>query len=681
MQIKGIKLRNIRSYLNEEIEFPEGTVMLSGDIGSGKSTILYAIDFALFGITKDLSGSSLLRHGAREGTVELNFEVDGKNVVITRNLRRGESVTQSFGSIVVDGTRRELTAVELKQKILELLQYPQELLTKKSLIYRYTVYTPQDEMKSILLGDDAGRVDTLRKVFGIDKYKRIGDNAEQFLKQVRSTVKNLREAVSVMEERKQELNNMRKQQTQLGDDIGAAAGKLTEVQKKLQGMKQQIMIVEKELALHQEQQKELKVIETALEHYRRDEQNSRREIPLLEGEVNELEKNTKGKEIKNDEENIRNLEEKAKKAEERIKISRLKMQECIVKMQASEKNIMDIEKLDKCPLCKQSVSLKHKQDVKKSEEEKINENKRLMNELENEEKMLTKPAEQLKLEIETGRKRMHERGLLTLQMKLIEEKRGKIKDLTDGLASTTKQIEEHEKKQRQLMTALKSLQGREKELADFRENFEEMQDSERHFLMEKVSLEKEKSVLERDMRKITDEIERLEKQEMQMNELSRLHDWIDSCFVKTMEVLERRVMLKVHHDFDSLFQKWFGMLVESELMKVRLDDAFSPVIEQNGYETDYSFLSGGEKTAAALAYRLALNQVINNIVGVIKTRDLLILDEPTDGFSSEQLDRMRGLIDELDAKQIILVSHEDKIESFVNTVIRIEKQEHVSKAS
>ena len=46
---------------------------------------------------------------------------------------------------------------------------------------------------------------------------------------------------------------------------------------------------------------------------------------------------------------------------------------------------------------------------------------------------------------------------------------------------------------------------------------------------------------------------------------------------------------------------------------------------------------------------------------MIKTRDLLILDEPTDGFLEQQLDRMRDLLDELDAKQIILVSHEDKI--------------------
>ncbi|MBI4174550.1 MAG: hypothetical protein HY517_02805, partial [Candidatus Aenigmarchaeota archaeon] len=63
----------------------------------------------------------------------------------------------------------------------------------------------------------------------------------------------------------------------------------------------------------------------------------------------------------------------------------------------------------------------------------------------------------------------------------------------------------------------------------------------------------------------------------------------------------------------------------------------------------------------------------------IKTKDLLILDEPTDGFSSEQLDRIRDVIAELALKQIILVSHEPKIDTFVDNVIRVYKEDHVSR--
>ena len=118
-----------------------------------------------------------------------------------------------------------------------------------------------------------------------------------------------------------------------------------------------------------------------------------------------------------------------------------------------------------------------------------------------------------------------------------------------------------------------------------------------------------------------------------------------------------------------------------EQLSVRIDEAFSPVIEQNGYVTEYTNLSGGEKTAVALAYRLALNKVINALIDSIKTKDLLILDEPTDGFSREQLDRLRDVIAELGLRQIILVSHEPKIDTLADSVIKVFKEDHVSRVA
>ena len=63
----------------------------------------------------------------------------------------------------------------------------------------------------------------------------------------------------------------------------------------------------------------------------------------------------------------------------------------------------------------------------------------------------------------------------------------------------------------------------------------------------------------------------------------------------------------------------------------------------------------------------------------IKTRNLVILDEPTDGFSDQQLDKMRDVLNELDVKQLIIVSHEQKIEGFVENVIRFKKEHGISR--
>jgi len=80
-----------------------------------------------------------------------------------------------------------------------------------------------------------------------------------------------------------------------------------------------------------------------------------------------------------------------------------------------------------------------------------------------------------------------------------------------------------------------------------------------------------------------------------------------------------------------------------------------------------------------LAYRLSLNQVINSLLSKINTKDLVILDEPTDGFSDQQLDKMRDVLYQLNIKQLIIVSHEQKIENFVENVIRFKKENGVSK--
>ncbi|HIH11524.1 TPA: hypothetical protein HA241_05005 [Candidatus Woesearchaeota archaeon] len=151
--------------------------------------------------------------------------------------------------------------------------------------------------------------------------------------------------------------------------------------------------------------------------------------------------------------------------------------------------------------------------------------------------------------------------------------------------------------------------------------------------------------------------------------------WLENHFLKLTYTIEKHIMIQIHRHFNGLFQEWFGMLMNDDTITARIDDTFTPIIEQNGYDLPFENLSGGEKTSVALAYRLALNKAINDIIHHIQTKDIIILDEPTDGFSSEQLDRVRDVLEKLNLKQTIIVSHETKIESFVNTVIRIQKQE------
>jgi len=105
---------------------------------------------------------------------------------------------------------------------------------------------------------------------------------------------------------------------------------------------------------------------------------------------------------------------------------------------------------------------------------------------------------------------------------------------------------------------------------------------------------------------------------------------------------------------------------------VSVDEDFTPVVSQGGYEQDVRYLSGGERTSVALAYRLALN-ILAQRVSVGMKSNLLILDEPTDGFSKEQLGSVREVLDEVECPQVIIVSHDKELESFADQIFRIEK--------
>jgi exonuclease SbcC len=194
----------------------------------------------------------------------------------------------------------------------------------------------------------------------------------------------------------------------------------------------------------------------------------------------------------------------------------------------------------------------------------------------------------------------------------------------------------------------------------------------------KSRLEQQKEDMMSYINQLANEIEKKHSEKRQIESLNEIMSWLDENFMNLMEVMEQHVMLALQYEFNTFFQSWFEIIMQNGI-SVRIDDSFSPVIIQNGFDTDYSNLSGGEKTSVALAYRLALNKVINSISENIKTKDIIILDEPTDGFSNDQLDKLRDVIAQLALKQIIIVSHEPKIDTFVESVIKLYKENHTSR--
>ena len=678
-------MENIRSYSNQEIVFPKGNLLLSGNIGSGKTTLLLAIDFVLFGLRKgSLSGGSLLRHGEKEGGVELNFEIDGSTVVIKRRLKREKSgVKQSSGFIEIDGVRVEGTAIQLKQKILELFNYPMEFLTKsKSLVYNYTVYTPQEEMKSILLSDAKERLNILRKVFGIDKYQRIYENSKFVIKKLKDLVKENEYIVLGLEEKKNEVSEKRARISELKLIIGENEENLKNVLEKVNNFKKQIELVEKEKEKRNKLEKEFEVAESNVNNFVNNRVRNNKLILNLQEEINLTEeslKDVKLEDISLYDKKIIDSKEDIEKQENELRKILKEMHGFELRINEADKNKKEIVNLDYCPTCKQNVLEGHKHKISEVEDLKIKDNLKLLKDYKIKERDVNGLLVKLKEELEILMKKRNQIDLLKLKFESLDEKRKRLDDLLVEQKEIKLKIGSFNMKKTEISKLLEEIPNVEEMFSVAKSGLDEWLNKEKVLLAEKARNENEFKILNEIISKLNEEIEKGEGIKLKIARYSKLINFIEFDFGNLVQNMEKQIMKKVHSDFDSLFREWFGILINDSMLKVKLDNEFTPLIEQNGYDNDYLHLSGGEKTAIALSYRLALNKVINTIMSEINTKGLLILDEPTDGFSSEQVDKIRDVLEMLGVEQTIVVSHDAKIESFVDHVIKFEKSEGISK--
>lgn len=259
-------------------------------------------------------------------------------------------------------------------------------------------------------------------------------------------------------------------------------------------------------------------------------------------------------------------------------------------------------------------------------------------------------------------------NLIRSKQRKIEEKKTKEKlslELDDEVLILTKKLDE-------MKVIFRDRQEVENGLKDLESTKESL---ENELMKMKENLAMRKTELDNNLRQIElydRKIDELEKRVDKIVFTDQIGIWLNQHFIPSLEQIESQVLIRVKEEFNTLFQKWFYLLIEVGDIDVEIDEFFTPVVIQSGYRLEVDSLSGGEKTSIALAYRLALNEIIRRMI--MFDDNLLILDEPTDGFSKEQLVQIKYVLEELSAAQVIIVSHEKELEGFVETIFRVVKE-------
>lgn len=808
MIFNTLQMENIRSYENEKIHFPSGTSLFEGDVGSGKSTILMAMEFALFGLGNQ-KGDALLRKGSKKGSVFLSFTVEDKEYQIKRTLVRSsnDSVRQDKAFLSAGGRKMQLSPSEIKERILDILNFKEPPNPRaQSVIYRYAVYTPQEEMKFILAQKPDTRLETLRKAFGIEDYKTAAENATLISRQIKDKTSFLSGQVSDLEDKRKSLTKLNGKLALNKENLGKYKDKRDELDATLKGQSEELeklretesglRQVEKDIPHLEQQVTDKKNLSNRYqgEIKEAERENQERFIPEIE-KLEKLERPTsitleelkekivqlkkailsrndlistltvlkqnkqgilqklsdfKDKSRQEFERENQGLAEKLDESKQLLSQHQRELDLILKKIYKLEGQMDDInEKLEnlddlgeQCPICGSPLDDAHKKDLKEErarEVRKITSEMKILNEVKlkgqkqveidssniekiNSEltsfKSLIEKYDELDgveakiSQIEGNISNIDERLALSIgenvqfanfnqyidHLEGLQEKLGEYnqaqKTLENFRYEFKKNRERIEKNQAEiealrldidglnqnisrLQDEIKQLPGVTERVGELQLQYDQTAGEYRQANEEVIKTQTLVGKITEDVLELQDEIEEKEELQKQLDTLKDYHSWLTEYLIPTLSVIEKHVMANIHLEFDENFKKWFNLLIDDPSKTGKIDEEFTPIIEQDGFQQEINYLSGGEKTSVALSYRLALNNIVQKVSTGMKS-NLLIMDEPTDGFSKEQLFKIRDILNELDYPQIIIVSHERELESFANNIFQIEKVDGIS---
>ncbi len=201
MLIESVRLKNIKSFADAEIIFKNGVNFIKGANGTGKSTLIESIGFALFNVTTTgFSGgihSYLLREGEREGEVCVRFSANGQRYAVVRTVSQeaGRRKWQiSCGDETVTGLLTDRDRMAFLQ---DAMGIPHEQKTDK--LFTDMIGVKQGQFKAPFEDSQANRIRYFNEIFGVADFNRARDNMAAVKKNIQAKRAELRNLSAVLE--------------------------------------------------------------------------------------------------------------------------------------------------------------------------------------------------------------------------------------------------------------------------------------------------------------------------------------------------------------------------------------------------------------------------------------------------------------------------------------------------
>jgi len=689
MRIKAVRLENIRSHRDTMVSFEKGFNCLIGGLGAGKTSILYAIDFALFGEPLGKSYAYLLREGADRARVTLWFSHGGSDYVIIRGLRRtGTSISQDL-SILRFFKDGRIIAEKRASSVAE--QVAKEIGIDAQL-FREVMWVRQEKLKEILDMSPRDRQKKLDALFGLSDFEEAWSRLREFESHYRSVSEIYERDPDVLAARELELERDRlveemarisSEMEELALQIDKATKDLDEARTRLaeleEARRKLEKLREKEMALRAsvlEAEKTIKRLTAELEARR--SRISRLEEELQELIAREAEHRSSlalsgldvGVSLEEAEETLKNMESELEQLREKaIRVEQ--------EVDSTRERLSVISRESICPTClrfiddtyRRDLTSKLKKELVKKEHE-LEDLRARIEELEARRGTLSKALSELRL-LETRKSDLRAR---------IEEEKELLDQGEKELDSTRMRLD-------MLKVELEDLRARTSVLKE--EEVEEARAEVERRTRELMELEAKLRDLKAKKDLVKERLDRCEERlklaEEKVRKAERARRLVD--IIKLLRATYRSVQPHLRTEIVKA-AKFFIQRVLDEIsgpegsdMVVEVAPDYTPVVRVAGRERSITHLSGGERTLLALAYRIGMGYLIMQYRGA-RGLDVLLLDEPTESLGREDMsiDKMADALARLRAvEQVIAVTHSEAFAEKAEHVIRVEKVDNESR--
>ncbi|QDI89375.1 SMC family ATPase [Candidatus Nitrosopumilus sp. SW] len=685
--ITSIELGDFLAHSDTKLEFDNGVTVFVGHNGAGKSSIIDAITFALFGQHTRKSNKGLIKRGSTQGYSKVNFSVNGKSFEAVRKIDSKGTLSAKFTEIVGD-ERVEIAAGERKQFGESMTEEVEKAIGLDFEKLKVASIVQQGELNAIINAKPKEFKELLNAIIGIDKLDVASESMKVVNKEFRENIRSkigyddthIEILSRELERYQKEIKESEPQKIQLENKQKQLQNEVDELRKKVETDSPKID------KLNQLESRKKELVAYAKEAIHEIQQ----EISENERKIRDCEGCFEHVSLKED------LESKIEKVEQAVEDTLKKMQEMKSQEASLREKQLLAEKLqlkdNKCPVCDSDVEKLNplfqeehlKQELKSLQEQIILKEKehQMYNQKRKEfsEKLqFSRDAEATLRAHSISSKEQLDRIQEEIQIK--KENIQKIPSNTNLVEIS--QIDSHAR------TIFESISKLELETSGFDEHeFLNLKKNVNEKQMELSGIDQQIGAI---LEKIAKGVEQTRIFENAISELSIVKE-----YVRNLDEIQNNVFSRDGPVATSL-RSWalnaisakaseYLALLNTKIQRIQLTEKardISIICNSKSDELDLESLSGGEKVSVALSLRLGMA----NLLGA-SNLNLMILDEPTTHLDAERKKSLVGVLSQLSnisnsetPMQFIIITHDAEIfeDSTVEQIYKFESSEQGSK--